>query len=510
MKFPKINSLQALLPQLRTVGDANIYVAGLGHTGDIFVGMLSFAENTTLLHKLVELGAAAVIVRQSDVTEFEARARFTTGSSTTLCIADNPSAEFAQLLISIADNFDSSPENAKPEIERHDVEISQYAHVAKDAVIGTGSVISAGVQIESSVCIGEGCVVRPNAVIGHGSRIGNNSNVGESTAIGSQPNWYYERAGRRIDFTAIGHVEIGSDVTIGSGCSIDRGLTGVTRIEDGCKFGNLVQIGHEATVGKNVLVVAQVGIAGNCKIEEGARILGQAGVDRNVTVGKNSQVAAGSSVTKDVQPNTEVIGFRAVQTESFVKLNAAVKRLPRHYLNYPVPMIEWQTIFDEQDEDAGEIVRQAIQPKWCEAFFRAVVDEIVIDLGLEESSRSNIKPEDFLIEDLKVDSLDVVELQTSLEDRFEIIFHEKDWNLIETVSDCTAISASLRCQPYLRRVTSNRSKETFVNILKSLQEARHATSRLQDLATIQRDLERVMYFPPVSRTASATSNTRTQ
>ena len=55
---------------------------------------------------------------------------------------------------------------------------------------------------------------------------------------------------------------------IGAGNTIDRATFGKTWIQSGVKTDNLVQIGHNVTVGENSLLVGQVGISGECQDRE--------------------------------------------------------------------------------------------------------------------------------------------------------------------------------------------------------------------------------------------------
>ncbi len=54
----------------------------------------------------------------------------------------------------------------------------------------------------------------------------------------------------------------------------------------GTKIDNLVQIAHGVTIGRNVLLAAQVGIAGSTTIEDNVTLAGQVGVAGHLTIGK--------------------------------------------------------------------------------------------------------------------------------------------------------------------------------------------------------------------------------
>ena len=73
---------------------------------------------------------------------------------------------------------------------------------------------------------------------------------------------------------------------IGANTTIDRPAVGETRIGAGTKIDNLVQIAHGVTIGRNVLLAAQVGIAGSTTIEDRVTLAGQVGVAGHLTIGK--------------------------------------------------------------------------------------------------------------------------------------------------------------------------------------------------------------------------------
>ncbi len=64
-----------------------------------------------------------------------------------------------------------------------------------------------------------------------------------------------------------------------------------------------------------------------------------------------------------------------------------------------------------------------------------VVDVIVDQLGVE---RSKVTPDAKLIDDLGADSLDIVELVMSLEDKFPVEVSDEDSEKLRTVGDVVA------------------------------------------------------------------------
>jgi UDP-3-O-[3-hydroxymyristoyl] glucosamine N-acyltransferase len=97
-------------------------------------------------------------------------------------------------------------------------------------------------------------------------------------------------------------VIIQDDVEIGAGTTIDRGGSRDTIIGEGTKIDNLVQIGHNVTIGRHCVVVAQTGIAGSVTVGDGVQMGGQVGVADHVAIGDGASIAAQTGVLYDVAP----------------------------------------------------------------------------------------------------------------------------------------------------------------------------------------------------------------
>lgn len=73
-----------------------------------------------------------------------------------------------------------------------------------------------------------------------------------------------------------GRVIIQDDVEIGANTVIDRGTLEDTVIGEGTKIDNLVQIAHNAVIGRNCRLAPQTGIAAGALIQDEAAIEGTA------------------------------------------------------------------------------------------------------------------------------------------------------------------------------------------------------------------------------------------
>jgi UDP-3-O-[3-hydroxymyristoyl] glucosamine N-acyltransferase len=164
-------------------------------------------------------------------------------------------------------------------------------------VIGDGVRMGEGCRIGAGSVIGDGCVlgdfchIYPNVTLYPGTVLGSRVRIHSASVLGSDGFGFAPRAGRWEKIPHLGTVEIGDDVEIGAGCTIDRGTFGITRIGHGVKLDDQVHIAHNVSIGDHTLLVAKVGISGHIRIGDGVRVGPMSGVAQNVADG---QVVSGS------------------------------------------------------------------------------------------------------------------------------------------------------------------------------------------------------------------------
>jgi UDP-3-O-[3-hydroxymyristoyl] glucosamine N-acyltransferase len=123
-------------------------------------------------------------------------------------------------------------------------------------------------------------------------------------------------------------VVVEDDVEIGANTTIDRATVGETRIGAGTKIDNLVQVGHNVRIGRDVLLAAQVGIAGSTTIEDRVTLAGQVGVAGHLTVGKGVVASAQTGIPNSVDAGSFVSGYPAIPNRDWLKASAVFRRLP--------------------------------------------------------------------------------------------------------------------------------------------------------------------------------------
>lgn len=212
--------------------------------------------------------------------------------------------------------------------------LGKGAFVGPLAIIEDNVKIGKRVQIRAGVFVGEGSeigdetLLYPNVTILEGVKIGKRVIIHSGTVIGSDGFGFAPHKGRHYKIPQVGGVIIEDDVEFGANCTVDRAVLGQTIIGRGTKIDNLVQIGHNVTIGNDTILVSQVGISGSAKIGHHVTLAGQVGVSGHLSIGDHVVVGGKSGVTKDISPKQLVSGFPPVPHKDWLKREAAVRHLP--------------------------------------------------------------------------------------------------------------------------------------------------------------------------------------
>ncbi len=208
------------------------------------------------------------------------------------------------------------------------VTIDPLAVIGPQAQIGAGTVIASGAVIGPEVCIGRDCAIGAGASILH-ALIGDRVIIHPGARIGQDGYGYLPtpRGHQKIPQTR--RVIIQDDVEIGANTTIDRGATRDTVIGEGTKIDNLVQIGHNCSIGRHCLIVSQVGISGSVTVGDFAMLGGQAGVADHITIGTGALIAARAGVMSNIPAGGRWAGYPAEPAIAWKRGIATVRRLVR-------------------------------------------------------------------------------------------------------------------------------------------------------------------------------------
>lgn len=252
----------------------------------------------------------------------------------TLLVCDDPEMSFLSAVSALHPEPARQKQVSAQAALADDVQLGQDVHIGPFSSIGEGcsigdhSIIEASVHIGRNISIGRNCRIHPNVVIYDNTVIGNNVTIHAGSIIGADGFGYKYRDNQHVKVPHVGNVIIDDNVEIGANTCIDRGALGSTRIGWGSKIDNLVQLGHNNVVGRNVIVCGQCGISGSCTIEDGAILAGSVGVADHVKIGSRAVVMARSGVSQDIAPGSHVWGSPAKDRKVIWRELAALAKLP--------------------------------------------------------------------------------------------------------------------------------------------------------------------------------------
>jgi len=206
------------------------------------------------------------------------------------------------------------------------VVIDPLAVIGPRAEIGADTVIAAGAVIGPGVCIGRHCAIGAGASI-LCALIGDRVIIHPGARIGQDGFGYLPspRGHQKIPQTR--RVIIQDDVEIGANTTIDRGATRDTVIGEGTKIDNLVQIGHNCSIGRHCLIVSQVGISGSVTVGDFAILGGQVGVADHIVIGVGAIIGARGGVMSNVPAGARWAGYPAEPAGDWKRGVATLRRL---------------------------------------------------------------------------------------------------------------------------------------------------------------------------------------
>jgi UDP-3-O-[3-hydroxymyristoyl] glucosamine N-acyltransferase len=182
-----------------------------------------------------------------------------------------------------------------------DAELGPYVVVDARAKIGAKTKIGAHSYIGLECEIGADCTIYPQVTIRERCHIGNRVVIQPGAVIGGCGFGFTTDArGRHTKLNQVGRVVIEDDVEIGANTTVDRARFEVTRIGEGTKIDNLVQIAHGVKLGKHNLIVGQVGIAGSTETGNHVVLGGKVAVNGHIKIADGVIVTACSGVSKSL------------------------------------------------------------------------------------------------------------------------------------------------------------------------------------------------------------------
>lgn len=319
----------ATLVQGQIEGDANSKVQSFAKIEESNTGDLCFLANSKYEDYLYTAKASVVIINES--------LQLKQAVLPTLIRVKDAYAAFAILLQTYQDLTASKPKAGHEEMSYIDVNsvvhetawVAAFSYISDGAVIGQGTQVFPHAFIGENVKIGEHTIIYPGVKIYKDCVIGDRCIIHAGTVIGSDGFGFAPENGSFKKIPQIGNVVVENDVEIGANCTIDRATMGSTRIKQGVKLDNLIQIAHNVEIGESTVIASQAGISGSSKVGKYCMIGGQAGIVGHINIADGTKINAQSGVAKEIKiPASSITGSPAFDYRSSLKSQVVYRNLP--------------------------------------------------------------------------------------------------------------------------------------------------------------------------------------
>lgn len=310
-------------------GDPEVKVYNVAKIEEGTPGMLSFLANPKYAQYLYTTKSSIVLINN----DFELQGEV----SATLIRVPDAYAAFAQLLglyqqfMQTKSGVSSLSFISKDATYGEDVYIGEFAfigervkignrvkiypqaYIGDDCVIGDDTVIYAGAKLYAQTVVGKSCILHSGCVIG-------------ADGFGFAP----QEDGSYKKIPQIGNVSLGDNVEIGANTCIDCATMGSTKIHDGVKLDNLIQIAHNVELGRNTAIAAQTGVSGSTKLGANCVVAGQVGFVGHIHIADRTKIGAQSGILSNVKKEgEELMGSPAFNVKEYLRMSIHTRNLDK-------------------------------------------------------------------------------------------------------------------------------------------------------------------------------------
>ncbi len=313
--------------QCRLEGDATREIIRVAAIDQAQSGDITFVDNPRYIPRLATTKATAVIVGDNLVIP--------DGANFAVLRSKTPYVDFARAVTLFVPS--SAPRRGVDKLSAIaadvslgvDVSIGPFVSIGAGASIGNRTILYPHVAIGPGATIGDDCVIHSHCSIRERANLGNRVILHDGVVVGSEGFGFAKQAdGTHLKIPQAAAVVIEDDVEIGANSTIDRPAVGETRIQAGTKIDNLVHIAHGVSVGRRVLLAAQVGISGSAVLEDDVILAGQVGVAGHLRIGTRAMATAQSGIPNSIEPGAYVSGSPAMPHQDWLKASAIYRQLP--------------------------------------------------------------------------------------------------------------------------------------------------------------------------------------
>ena len=291
-------SLQELadLTQSQVQGDAQYCVSGVASVEQAQASDISYIRGGKFRHFLQSSHAGALILPPDLAVEYQGNA----------LINRDPYLAYAKVVTYLYptpwpdSGIHPSASIADDVVLGQGCTIGAHAVIAAGVVCGDGVSIGAGFVIGMNCQIGENTRLYPNVTLGYNTQIGQRGIIHSGAVLGADGFGFAPEQGAWYKIPQIGNVVIGDDVEIGANTTIDRAAMGSTRIGNGVKLDNLIQVAHNVQIGDYTAIAGCTAIAGSTHIGRYCRIAGMCAITGHLHIADHVTLTATTFVTHSI------------------------------------------------------------------------------------------------------------------------------------------------------------------------------------------------------------------
>jgi UDP-3-O-[3-hydroxymyristoyl] glucosamine N-acyltransferase len=299
-------------------------ITGLATLQEAGPNQLSFLANPQYRKYLAQTHASALLLKPADADSYVGDA----------LLVPDPYLAYAR----ISHLFDPKPKASAgvhpTAIIADDAQVDATASVGAYAVVESGARIAANVTIGAHCFIGARCEIgeggwlAPRVTLYHDVRIGQRVVIQSGAVLGGEGFGFANEKGIWQKIAQIGGVLIGDDVEIGVNTAIDRGALADTRIGNGVKLDNQIQIAHNVQIGDHTAMAACVGISGSSKIGKHCMLAGGVGLVGHIEICDGVFITGMTMVTHSItEPGSYSSGTAMQPAGEWRKSAARLRKL---------------------------------------------------------------------------------------------------------------------------------------------------------------------------------------
>ncbi|MCF8296693.1 MAG: UDP-3-O-(3-hydroxymyristoyl)glucosamine N-acyltransferase [Saprospiraceae bacterium] len=302
MKFNQTYKLKEIAEILNAefIGLPDFIISGINEIHMVEKGDLTFVDHPKYYTKALNSNATTIIINKKvDCPEGKA-----------LIFSDDPMVDYMKLVKKFRP-FESCNNQ-----------------ISESAKIGDGTIIQPGAFVGNNVSIGKNCLIHANVSIYDHSVIGDNVIIHSGSVIGADAYYFQKRGEGFQKFESCGRAIIKNNVEIGALCSIDKGVSGDTIIDEHTKMDNHCQVGHDTYIGKRCLIGAFAAIAGVTRIEDDVILWARVAINKDIVIGKGAIILATSAVDKSLEGGKTYFGAPVAEARRKWKEMTIARNLP--------------------------------------------------------------------------------------------------------------------------------------------------------------------------------------